>query len=99
MDEVAFKHGWPNLFAGWQAPKCVVVNDGVEIQLRLCRFEDLMGEVRIKRSVMYMSTAATPQDSNDFTQPVLEFDRREHADSLDQRLGENASKRCNFFDS
>ncbi len=98
MDEVAFKHGWPNLFAGWQAPKCVVVNDGVEIQLRLCRFEDLIGEVRIKRSVMYMSTAETAQDSNDFTQPVLEFYRREHADSLDQRFREYISKRRDFFD-
>jgi len=98
MDEVAFQHGRPNLFAGRQTPKRLVVNDGVEIQLRLCRFKDLIGEVRIKRSVMYMSTAATPQDSNDFTQPILEFDRREHADSLDKRFREYISKRRDFFD-
>lgn len=58
-----------------------------------------MGEVRIERSVMYMSTAATPQDSNDFTQPNLEFYRREQGDLLDQRLGKYTSERSDFFDS
>ncbi|ANI62240.1 hypothetical protein PGR6_46670 [Pseudomonas sp. GR 6-02] len=46
-----------------------------------------------------MSAGLPSKHSDNVAQPVREFCRRQHADSLNQGLGQDASECCNFPDS